>query len=102
MKYLDIENGKCAGWVIPMYHCTAIEFAKEVTDVCKVAHAGKNVMTTRNGKIPTEYTVYEYQDGTEFVITYAENGELALIEARDTCSNGFDTVYYNSGINEKE
>ena len=94
MTYLEIENGKCEGWTIPMYYYSAVEFAKEVKQVCSEGASGTGIIDTPDGKIKIRLTNYRYQDGTRFILTYTEEGELVEIEAKDIYSNDFDTIYY--------
>ena len=94
MIYLDIENGKCEGWTIPMYYGSAVKFANEVKQVCTAGSTGTGIIDTPNGKIKTHFTNYKYKDGTRFILTYDEDGDLVEIEAKGIYDDDFDTLYY--------
>lgn len=95
MTYLEIENGRCEGWTIPMYYDSAVQFANEVKQVCIAGSTGTGIIDTPDGKVKTHFTYYKYKDGTRFILTYDKNGELIEIEAKDIYDDDFYVIYYN-------
>lgn len=91
MAYLELENGKCEGWTIPMYYDSALKFAEEVKEHCKEDKTIESAGKTK--------TSYRYQDGTRFILTFGrdEDGEseLVTIEAKDIYDNDFQVIYSN-------
>lgn len=95
-RYLDIRNGKLAGYEIPQYYGEAVKFAEEVKRACEKGASGTGTLDKADGtKVRLYHTNYKLADGTRFVLTYNKVGDLIEIEAKDAYDDDFETVYYN-------
>ncbi len=102
-NYIDIENNKCEGWTIPLYPCSAEQFEQEIIKYCKLVEETEVAADLIDEELCKgaimHSRVYKYLDGTLFgVVKFTRDGEsfIQLIKGKDTYSDDFDTIYYNS------
>jgi hypothetical protein len=95
MKYLEITNNEITGYGLPQSYGEAVEFVKEVEEVCKVSSVGEGIIDTGKAKKKVRLTNYKYQDGTRFAVSYDAKNEIVEIEVQDLYMADFGTAYYN-------
>ena len=83
MKYLEIENGKLAGFTDPKCRCEAEEFIQEIEETCE------NFITNSKDGVQTE--IWCYSDGSTFRIIYKE--DEVSIELKDLGSGEYIRIY---------
>ena len=83
MKYLEIENGRLAGFTDPKCRCEAEKFIQEIEETCE------NFITNSRDGVQTE--IWRYLDGTTFRIIYEED-EMS-IELKDLGSGDYIRIY---------
>jgi hypothetical protein len=83
MKYLEIENGKLAGFTDPKCRFEAEEFVKEIEETCE------NFITNSRDGVQTE--IWRYSDGTTFRIIYKD--DEVSIKLKDLGSGDYIRIF---------
>ena len=90
MAYIDFENGRCEGWSVPMYQCSAEQFVEEIKKNCEWYGEGIT--------IPSKSKVYEYKykDGTIFKViidSIDDDDTIMEILGKSSYDKEFDSIY---------
>lgn len=89
MKWLEIENGKCTGWVMPSYQFQAKEFVEEIEEACECL-----IVNEKGNETAELIEIYEYTDGTRFRLSYTKkDDDVPHIEGKDIYSDRYDYIY---------